>query len=60
VRFALMSSSNSSREMQALHSKAKMRYVTPLVFNYSFAVNNYRSMLRNASEKYRQMQFVVA
>lgn len=29
--------------MQALRISQKMRYVTPLVFNYSFAVNNYRS-----------------
>jgi hypothetical protein len=32
--------------MQALRSiREEMRYATPLVFNYSFAVNNYRSML---------------
>lgn len=45
-------------EMQALCIR-KMRYVTPLLFNYSFAVNNYRSMLHNDGIKYRQMQFVV-
>lgn len=38
-----------------------MRYVTPPVFNYSFAVNNYQALYYIISnKKYRQMQFVVA
>lgn len=38
-----------------------MRYVTPPVFNYSFAVNNYRALYYIIfNKKYRQMQFVDA
>jgi hypothetical protein len=39
----------------------EMRYVTPSVFNYSFAVNNYRALYYVIFyKKYRQMQFVDA
>jgi hypothetical protein len=56
---AILMSSSDSCEMQAL--KREMRYVTPSVFNYSFAVNNYRALYYVISnKKYRQMQFVVA
>jgi hypothetical protein len=38
-----------------------MRYVTPPVFNHSFAVNNYRALYYVIfNKKYRQMQFVDA
>lgn len=38
-----------------------MRYITPPVFNYSFAVNNYRALYYVIfNKKYRQMQFVDA
>lgn len=39
----------------------EMRYVTPLVFNHSFAVSNYQVLYYvTFNKKYRQMQFVDA